>query len=447
MNLRFSLRSLFIFISPVFSGLPEIEPSNSEWDLSMPMNGFAFERARATSPPTVDRVSPRFSRLRKLKGNSRVQGHLGVSSLERAGIAIPGKSQNISTIGGFSTQYALQCGWDDTLVWLLFDTGSSDTWAVQSGFSCQDNLGNKHKKSACAFGEPYIDEFKHGEVEGVHFYLSYASGEEVSGPMGRSDLLCGGLFVSEQQVGLANKTYWHGNNVTVGILGLAYPSITSAYYGQVGEEQPWLMIPYTPFLTRAISQGTIEPIFSVTIMRNSSDGILTWGGVPPMSWNRKSKAVTDIIIANLIDQEGTAWKYSFYTIIPDGVVWGLTSDTTKYPYIVDTATTMMHLPPLLAEAIADAFEPRATYIYQWGSYFVPCDAIAPRFAVVISGVEFWINRADLIYQDLVDPMTGLCACGITSGGPGPYILGDVFLQNVLAVFDIGAAEMRFYSKD
>lgn len=78
--------------------------------------------------------------------------------------------------------------------------------------------------------------------------------------------------------------------------------------------------------------------------------------------------------------------------------------------------------------------------------FVQCDAIPPHFAILISGVEFWINPADLIYQDLVDPLTGYCAIGVASGGPGPYILGDVFLQNVVAVFDVGAAEMRFYGR-
>lgn len=100
----------------------------------------------------------------------------------------------------------------------------------------------------------------------------------------------------------------------------------------------------------------------------------------------------------------------------------------------------------LAEAIAASFEPRAVWLYQWGGYFAPCEAIAPHFAVVISGVPFRIKSADLIYRDLVDPITGFCAIAISTGGPGPYILGDVFLQNVLAVFDIGGAEMRFYSK-
>lgn len=35
---------------------------------------------------------------------------------------------------------------------------------------------------------------------------------------------------------------------------------------------------------------------------------------------------------------------------------------------------------------------------------------------------------------------------IASGGSGPYILGDVFLQNVLAVFDVDDAVMQFASR-
>jgi hypothetical protein len=100
----------------------------------------------------------------------------------------------------------------------------------------------------------------------------------------------------------------------------------------------------------------------------------------------------------------------------------------------------------MAESIADAFQPRAVYLYQWGTYFAPCDAIPPRLAITISGKDFWINPADMICKNLIDPLTGYCAIAVASGGSGPYILGDVFLQNVVAVFDVGGAEMRFYAR-
>ncbi|PON21103.1 hypothetical protein TGAM01_v210059 [Trichoderma gamsii] len=439
-----------VVITASCANLPRVRRHAPDWDLAKPMNGLSFERAKAIKEPSNDRTTMHFSHLKGIKAKPGQQ-HSGVSALSRLrSSSTPGSIkqsfQNISALTAASTQYAIQCGWDGVPVWLLFDTGSSDTWATKTGFKCSDGTGDSHNEAACGFSTPYIDGFGHGQIDELHFYLKYGSGEHISGPMGYSDVSCGGVSVSKQQVGLANNTYWHGNNVTVGILGLAYPAITSAYYGDVGQEAPWNAMSYTPFLTSAISQGTIDPVFSVALIKNSTDGVIAWGGLPPMDWQFRGYAKTDLIIANLVGQPETAWKYSFYTIVPDGIRWDQTTDTTKYPYIVDTGTTMLYLPPPLAESIANSFQPRAVYLYQWGTYFAPCDAIPPHFAIIISGVEFWINPADLIYHDLVDPLTGYCAIGIASGGPGPYILGDVFLQNVLAVFDVGAAEMRFYSR-
>jgi hypothetical protein len=79
----------------------------------------------------------------------------------------------------------------------------------------------------------------------------------------------------------------------------------------------------------------------------------------------------------------------------------------------------------------------------YGAYFTSCDAVTPQVAVLLDGIKFNINPVDLIYRTMVDPMTGLCLTSIASGGSGPYILGDAFMQNALVVFDVGAAKMRF----
>ncbi|KAM0415675.1 hypothetical protein ACHAPT_013375 [Fusarium lateritium] len=423
----------------------------ADLDLTTPWNGFHLKRAIPLTAKSSDRPSNRVSRLRKLNPKHHLHPRSTASLLtkrsqEGTSPQVENGVQNIIAVGDFSTAYAIQCVWDDTPVWLIFDTGSSDTWAVKSGFRCEDNLGDKLSQDRCSFGNPHIDNFGFGTLPEIHFHKSYASGEDVSGPMGVSDISCGTVSVSNQHVGLANRTYWHGDNVTVGVLGLAYPALTSGYLGGPKEETQWNNLPYTPWLTKAIAQGSMDPFFSILLDRNSSHGLLTWGGLPAAGRPLGQRARTDLIIAKLVDREKAAWKPSFYTIIPDGLTWGTRTDTNKYPYIVDTGTPMIHVPPPLAEAIAAAFEPQATYLYQWGSYFVPCESIAPRFAVIISGVSFWINPADLIFKDLVDPVTGYCATAVTSGGSGPYRLGDVFLQNVLAVFDVGGAEMRFYGR-
>ena len=83
----------------------------------------------------------------------------------------------------------------------------------------------------------------------------------------------------------------------------------------------------------------------------------------------------------------------------------------------------------------------------YGAYFTSCDAIAPIIAVILGGIKFFINTVDLIYRGMRDPLTGLCMIGISSGGSGPYILGDVFMQNALVVFDVGEAKMRFIPRE
>lgn len=105
------------------------------------------------------------------------------------------------------------------------------------------------------------------------------------------------------------------------------------------------------------------------------------------------------------------------------------------------------MPPPIADAIANAFSPKAMYLFSYGGYFVRCDAIAPRLAIIIGGAKFWFNPVDLVYRHLRDELTGMCQIGISTGGPGPYILGMTFLQNVEVMFDVGAAEVRFYGRD
>ncbi|KJZ78830.1 hypothetical protein HIM_01603 [Hirsutella minnesotensis 3608] len=420
----------------------------AELDFSQPLYGLTLKRLNAKQDASPDRQATHLSRLHDVRGVPGLR--TATSALGRTLRAPPPHGQhsfqNISKVGAFSTQYAVQCGWDGVPLWLLIDTGSSDTWAVQEGFQCDDRAPDDQSRGDCGFGRPFIQDFGHGAIPDLHMYMEYGSGEKIYGPMGYSDLSCGGLQVFDQQVGLANYTYWHGNNMTTGILGLAYPSITSAFYGDIGSEAPWNAITYSPFLTNAVMQGAMDPLFSVTLAKNSSGGLLGWGGLPPMESGHGPAAVTDLIIANLIGSAETSWRYSFYTIIPDGIRWGSTTDETKFPYIVDTGTTMNYVPPPLAEAIAMAFQPRAVFLYQWGSYFAPCNAVAPRVSVIIGSEEFHMNPADLIFKDLKDPLTGYCAIAIASGGSGPYILGDVFLQSVVAVFDVGAAQMRFYQR-
>ncbi|KAL2265861.1 hypothetical protein VTJ83DRAFT_6961 [Remersonia thermophila] len=353
--------------------------------------------------------------------------------------------QNITSTTAYGTQYSVDAQFNGHPLSLILDTGSSDTWAVARSFHCIDYSGQSLPQDICGFGDTYPEPFQYGRTDPeTHLFIQYGDGEIVTGPMGFSDVTLGNITVKKQQVCLANTTYWYGNNQTSGLLGLAFPSLTNAYLGDTHEHNWDNQVLYSPLFTSMVSQGLVDPVFSIAIDRNASTGMLAFGGIAPapgLDWSRT--ASLDMIITNVISIPETAYQYSFYTIIPDGWYFDKTTNTKKVPYIVDSGTTLNYLPPQLADSINAAFDPPSIYLWTYGAYFTACDAIIPNVAVILDGIKFTLNPMDLIYRNLVDPLTGLCMTAFADGGAGPYILGDAFMQNALVVFDVGQAKMRF----
>jgi hypothetical protein len=353
--------------------------------------------------------------------------------------------ENITTTSAYGTQYAVEALFNGHRMSLIIDTGSSDTWAVQKNFHCIDYSGQFMPQEICGFGETYPETFQYGLTSPeTHMYIQYGDGETVTGPMGFSDVTVGNVTVKKQQVCLANTTYWYGNNQTSGLMGLAFPALTNAYLGDGEDHEFGNQVQYSPLFTSMVSQGLIDPVFSIAIDRNASSGMLALGGVAPATGLDLTRtAVLDMIITSVIAIPETSYQYSFYTIIPDGWYYDQTTNTKKIPYIVDSGTTLNYLPSSLADAINAAFNPPAVYLWMYGAYFTTCDALIPQVAVMLDGMKFNISPVDLLYRTLVDPLTGLCMTAIADGGSGPYILGDAFMQNALVVFDVGQAKMRF----
>ncbi|KAK4197002.1 aspartic peptidase domain-containing protein [Triangularia verruculosa] len=432
------------------------------------VTGHLYRELNNNAPPGVTYTIPRgSSSLMSIKtttgsSNPYIQKlepvHSGVRTNKRSVAAILGTHQrtvggvgytNVSTTNAYGTQYATESLWDGTKVKLLLDTGSSDTWAVAKSFQCIDYAGGHIPQDACSFGPSFVENFQYGRTEPAsHMFIKYGDGEMVSGPMGFSDISVGNLTVSKQQVCLADSTYWLGNNVTSGLLGMAFPALTNAYLGDGSDHELGSAVQYSPFFTSLVEQGKIDPIFSLTIDRNSSTGMLALGGIAPATGLDYTREVTmDMIITNLIGTPAASYSYSFYTVIPDGWYYDHSTSTKKIPYIVDSGTTLCYLPPNLADAINAAYSPPGVYMWMYGAYFTDCNAISPLVAVILNGVKYYINPQDMLYRNMVDPISGLCMTGIASGGAGPYILGDVFMQNALSIFDIGQAKMRFIPRD
>lgn len=149
--------------------------------------------------------------------------------------------------------------------------------------------------------------------------------------------------------------------------------------------------------------------------------------------------------------------YAFYSILVDNFAIvppadSSSANTSELPanlsaglvpvnMIVDSGSSLMYLPDEIADYLASLFSPRAVYSATSGLYTLSCSALAPKLGVVIGGETFWMDQ-----RDLVTPGNGQCYLSVQRQGGGDPVLGDTFLRNVIAVFDLGSNTMQFAAR-
>lgn len=86
-------------------------------------------------------VSSNVLSLKKSKKAAKSAGYL--STLKRSTLAVSNSSFGQEPVDNlFSEEYIASIEWAGTPFEVIIDTGSSDTWLVQSGFQCVDVDGN-----------------------------------------------------------------------------------------------------------------------------------------------------------------------------------------------------------------------------------------------------------------------------------------------------------------
>lgn len=247
---------------------------------------------------------------------------------------------------------------------------------------------------------------------------------------------------------------WEGDGISSGLVGLAFPNITSEFSGSdPSTDSASTQIVYNPIFTNMYTEGSVAPVFSLAIERNNNTGVLAIGGVPSGLTLTAPNASTPF--EYLVVDGKTENVRQFYSIDVGASIDGRTvegfssayrhsssrrpSRSTQFQVIVDSGTTLLYLPDGLSELVNELFDPPAEYVEEEGAYFVDCAATPPALDIVIGGAAFPVNAQDLILAVGDDT----CISGVTDAGDMFGILGDVFLKSVLAVFDVGASEMRF----
>ncbi len=290
----------------VANSIPAVQDARDPLLDIAPIPGLSFRRLVATTPtPAVDQSTHHYQRVRGIrhKHSGARSAAVILGARQRRSSPGGGAYQNVTTSNAYGMQFALTAIIGDIPVEIVVDTGSADTWVVQDNFTCVDFTGMEVDPLSCGFGPTYPGGFQYGPVPDVHMFSHYGDGEVAVGPMGYSDVTLGNLTVDQQQIALVNESFWFGDNATSGILGLAYPSATSAFYGGEYDHEVYDATEYQPVFTSMWQKGLVEPYFSLALTRNSTGGVIGWGGIPATlsGLDYSSRAVADLIIVRILN--------------------------------------------------------------------------------------------------------------------------------------------------
>lgn len=369
----------------------------------------------------------------------------------------------------FATVFDVEVTFGNQSFLLQLDTGSSDTWVVQTGYECFNATDNTQQlpQQACTYANTTYNISNTFEpIPNQTFGVQYGVGIAI-GMLGYEEVTLGGITIQQQEVGIVNKATNPGDGMNSGIVGFGYPALTSAHAGTtVGNDSTSLLlnrIRYDPLFTNMYKQGLVDPYFSLAIDRlpqNASSGpggYLGLGSLPPVAHNSNfAKApveITDTIPASFTNgtKEITEW-----TLTVDSITYGgaqsLHTNSTPFQAVVDSGNAFNILPLDMANAVNQAFRPPAATNTSaqiglgQGTYVVDCDAVPPTFGVAIGGHTFYHNGQDLILPYGSNTCISAIGAVVPTAGISLAFLGDAFLKNVVAVFDFGNNEMRFAAR-
>lgn len=309
----------------------------------------------------------------------------------------------------FSYFFSMEFGSNHESMWVLFDTGGTNTWIF--GSNCTVEACELHD----TFGQSNSTTL---QVSGDTFDVGYGSGT-VSGVFG-ADTVSIANFSLQLTFGLANNASSNFVNYPMdGILGLGRSNSTTG----------------TSTVMQTIANDNIlqSNIVGVSLQRESdgtTDGELTFGGVDTTKF------------AGNISYTGTSAGTDKWQVpVDDAVVAGTPLNFTGKSAIIDTGSTYIFLPPADASAL-HALIPGSAAVGE--DFEIPCSTNT-TVQFTFSGVSYSVSPKD--YVGTATNSSGTtCASnivGVETSGSDVWLLGDVFLKNVYTVFDFDQDRIGF----
>ncbi|KAG9330588.1 hypothetical protein JZ751_023724, partial [Albula glossodonta] len=243
--------------------------------------------------------------------------------------------------------------------------------------------------------------------------IQYGTGS-MTGFLGYDTVGVGGISVPNQIFGLSqSEAAFMANMVADGILGLAFPSISSSGA--------------TPVFDNMMNQQLVsQDLFSVYLSSNKQDGSVVMFGEIDQSYY--TGAITWVPLSS-----ETYWQISMDSVTINGNTVACSGGCQA---IVDTGTSLIVGPSSDINNI-NAWVGASTN--QYGDATVNCNNIGnmPDVTFVINGHSFTISSSAYVSQSYYG-----CNTGFGNGGSDQlWILGDVFIRQYYAIFDRGSNQV------
>ncbi|KAK1145817.1 pepsin A-like [Acipenser oxyrinchus oxyrinchus] len=283
---------------------------------------------------------------------------------------------------------------------VIFDTGSSNLWVPSvycNSYACrQPQKFNPSQSSTYRSTSQTVS-------------IQYGTGA-MTGILGYDTVTVGGIVDNNQIFGLSETEPGSFLYYVVfdGILGLAYPSISSSGA--------------TPVFDNMMNQGLVsQDLFSFYLSRDSQAGsVVTFGGIDPSYYTGQINWVP------VTSQ--TYWEITMDQVTVNGQTVACSGGCRG---IIDTGTSLVVGPTNDINNI-QAWVGATTN--QNGQSTVNCNSIGsmPEVVFTINGINFPLPSSAYVFQR----MSG-CSSGFGQDYNDLWILGDVFIREYYSIFDRG----------
>lgn len=356
----------------------------------------------------------------------------------------------------------VKIGSDQQEIGVLVDTGSSDLWVPEVNCISNPDLLTRNLQSGdstfeerelalpvderdststdvCSgygamgmFDPSSLTSFQWNDTK-HSFYAAYGDGTWGYGSWGNDDVDVLGLTVKGLSFGVCS------NVETTGVFGIGLPGLETSD-GNINNYQYYSHIPndelytYENFPALLKTQGATQlNSYSVSLgLNDPQEGSVLFGAVDHSKYNgtlqkvKMSNRLVNLGYDNPILSE----------IILDSVTGHKLKEEFQTSVLLDSGSTMSSMPQVYIDAIGKHLKGTVTQNY----YEVDCGlkTLTEQIVFSFSGIEISTPISSFIIDSNVQ---GTCLLGLQLSDDSLGILGDDFLRNVYAVYDLDNYEI------